>query len=184
VQRLGAGTGSVNLERYYLLVGPDDFSGPKDLPLCHIVEIKQQRRAAALYHFPDVSPVNRLNTAHLTVDCQRLMQRSPDLVLDEALWEGKHWLIRSRHHARVGIDPEDIALAEARPGKRLSQYASACGEALALAHARADRRSTRFEAAMARRLKTESDDLIAASCNYAPRVVDDQRLLRQLIEKK
>jgi uncharacterized protein (DUF2252 family) len=181
VQRLGAGTGSVNLERFYLLVGPEPFSGADDLPLCHVVEVKQQRPAAALYHFPDLSPVNRLNPAHLTVDCQRLMQRSPDLVLDEALWEGNHWLIRSRHHARVGVDPEDVALAEKKPGKRLAQYAAACGEALALAHARGDRRSHRFEAAMTAHLKAEAGPLIAAARNYAERVKDDWSLLRALL---
>jgi uncharacterized protein (DUF2252 family) len=181
VQRLEAGTGSANLERFYLLVGPEDFSGYDDLPLCHVVEIKQQRPAAALFHFPDISPVNRLNPAHLTVDCQRLMQRSPDLVLDEALWEGKHWLVRSRHHARVGIKPEDIALAAKNPGSRLAQYAAACGGALALAHARGDRRSTRFEASMAEQLEPHAAALISAARGYAKRVSNDRRLLSEML---
>lgn len=182
VRRIGAGTGSVNLERFYLLIGPDDFSGPKDLPLCHVVEVKQQRPASALFRFPDISPVNRLNPAHLTLDCQRLMQRCPDLVLDEALWEGRHWLVRSRHHARVGIDPEDVALARKEPGRRLAEYAAVCGEALALAHARGDRRSTRFEAAMAAQLKTQADGLIAGAVGYARRVIEDTALLRRMLE--
>jgi hypothetical protein len=160
-----------------LLVGPRAFSGTDDLPLCHLVEVKQQRPASALFRFPDVNPVNRLDPAHLTVDCQRLMQRLPDLVLDEALWEGRHWLIRSRHHARVGIDPEDVALAKKRPGKRLRQYAAACGEALALAHARGDRRSSRFEASMAAVLEAESGALITAARGYAEQVKEDRRLL-------
>ena len=181
VRRIGAGTGSVDLERFHLLVGPADFSCPADLPLCHVVEIKQQRPAAALFRFPRISPVNRLAPAHLTVDCQRRMQRSPDLILDEAIWEDKHWLVRSRHHARVGIEPEDIALAEKKPGKCLAQYAAACGEALALAHARGDRRSTRFEEAVSVQLKAEAGALIAAARSYAQRVLDDQRLLRAML---
>jgi hypothetical protein len=181
VQRLGAGTGSVNLQRFYLLVGPADFSGPADLPLCHVVEVKQQRPAAALFRFPDVSPVNRLNPAHLTVDCQRLMQRSPDLVLDEAFWDGEHWLIRSRHHARVGVEPEEIALARKNPARRLIQYARACGKALALAHARGDRRSPRFEAAMTDQLKVHADELLASASRYARQVRADQRLLRGML---
>jgi len=181
VRRLGAGTGALELDRFYLLVGPSGFCASKDLHLCHVVEIKQQCRAAALFRFPDISPVNDLNPAHLALDCQRLMQRSPDLVLDEAFWDGKHWLVRSRHHARVGIDPEDIALAEKKPGKRLRQYAAACGEALALAHARGDRRSSRFEAAMAKHLKTEAGELIAAACGYARQVKEDHRQLSSMM---
>ena len=180
VERLGAGTGSAGLKRYYLLVGPEDFGGPDDLALCHVVEVKQQRPAAALFHFPDVSPVNRLNPAHLTVACQRLMQRRPDLVLDETRWEGAHWLIRSRHHARVGIDPEDVCLARKRPRKRLQQYAAACGEALALAHARGDRRSTRFEAAMATTRAAHADALVDAARAYAEQTVRDWRLLASM----
>jgi uncharacterized protein (DUF2252 family) len=181
VLRLGAGTGSVDLERFYLLVGPADFAGEADLPLCHVVEIKQQRVSAPIHHFPSLRPENRLDPAHLTVDCQRRMQRSPDLVLDEAIWDGKHWLVRSRHHARVGIDPEDIALARRKPGKRLAQYAAVCGEALALAHARGDRRSTRFEAAMAGVLAEEADPLLDAAAGYAARVIVDWRLLRGML---
>jgi hypothetical protein len=180
VQRIGAGTGSLNLDRYYLLVGPGDFSGPADLPLCQVVEIKQQRSAAALFHFPNLSPVNRLNPAHLTVACQRLVQRRPDPVLDEVPWDGAHWLVRSRHHARVGIAPEDVCLARKAPGKRLKQYAAACGEALALAHARGDRRSTRFEAAMVKALGDSADLLVQTAREYAGQTVRDCELLKAI----
>lgn len=113
VQRVNAGTGSVNMARYYLLVGPKTQEGiTPDLALYHIVEVKKQRHAAPLFHFPSLSPVNQLNPAHLTVNCQLRMQRRPDLVLDEAEWQGAHWLIRSRHHARVGIDPEQITFGK------------------------------------------------------------------------
>jgi hypothetical protein len=181
VRRLGAGTGSVDLDRYYLLVGPRDFGGVQDLPLCHIVEVKQQRPASPVHWFPDLSPVNRLNPAHLALDCQRRMQRRPDLVLDEVVWKGAHWLVRSRHHARVGVDPEDIALAKKEPGERLAEYADACGEALALAHARGDLRSRRFEAAMAAALADAEVDLIEAARGYAELTVEDRRLLRDIL---
>ncbi|NBC46512.1 MAG: DUF2252 domain-containing protein [Gammaproteobacteria bacterium] len=183
VRRLGAGTGSVDLERFYLLVGPEEFAGGKDLALCHVVEVKQQRPASPLYWFPDISPVNRLQSAHLTIDCQRLMQRAPDLVLDEAIWEDTPWLVRSRHHARVGIDPEEIALAPKKPGKQLKAYAQACGQALALAHARGDRRSTRFEASMAKQLPDTSKALVTACAQYAEQVVADQRRLRAILRR-
>lgn len=181
VQRLGAGTGSIDLDRFYLLVGPRECASPDDLPLYHVVEVKQQRAAAPLAQYPTLSPINRLHPAHLTLDCQRRMQRAPDLVLDEALWDGKAWLIRTRHHARVGIDPEDVALAKKHPDKRLRAYAESCGQALALAHARGDRRSTRFEAAMDSVLEATGDALIRAALDYAQQVMEDQQQLRAMV---
>jgi uncharacterized protein (DUF2252 family) len=183
VRRKGAGTGSLNVDRFYLLVGPQGYQGCDDLHLCHIVEVKQQRPASALYHFPEINPQNHLNAAHLTIDCQRLVQRAPDLVLDEVMWQGVYWLVRSRHHARVGLDPEDIALAKEvkSAARQLTEYATACGQALALAHARSDRRSTRFEAAMAELLENHQAALIDCANGYAQRTREDWRLLKEML---
>lgn len=179
VRRLGAGTGSVDVDRFYLLVGPADLDESR-LFLNHVVEVKRQRPAAPLRHFPDLDPVNRLDPAHLTVDCQRIMQRRPDVVLDEALWQGHHWLVRSRHHARVGLDPEVLICG--KPKRVIAEYAAACGEALALAHARGDRRSTDFEAAMAAALTPAVREEIAATAlAYADTAVTDWSLLRGLL---
>ncbi|MBB1489038.1 DUF2252 family protein [Oceanospirillum sediminis] len=180
-ERLNAGTGSVNMGRYYFLIGPAGYRGKKDLGLCHIVEVKQQRHAAPLYHFPDLSPVNRLNPAHLTVNCQYRMQRRPDLVLDEAIWQGNHWLIRSRHHARVGIDPEHITFGKKAVNGGFIQYAATCGEALALAHCRGDRRSIQFEKAVAKYLPDAIEGLIEATLNYADVVKKDCETLNKLL---
>lgn len=182
VIRAGAGTGSLNLERYYLLVGPKDYQGKTDLPLCHIVEIKQQRKAAPLYHFDKLSPINRLNPAHLTVQCQRRMQRNADLVLDEVMWKEKYWLVRSRHHAKVGIDPEKVVLGKKACFKNgFAQYAKACAKALALAHCRGDRRSKRFEFAMINALEDEKRELLSASLEYAKQVELDAECLKTLL---
>lgn len=181
VRRLGAGTGSVNMDRFYLLVGPQDYMGDMDLPLCHIVEVKEQRIAAPLSHFESLSPINRLNPAHLTVVCQRKMQRKPDLVLDEVEWRKSHWLVRSRHHAKVGIAPEDVCIAPQNPGDILKEYAITCGKALALAHGRGDRRSVRFEEAVCDHLPEYADDLLDAALEYAVRVREDHQLLNQLL---
>ncbi|NDW05718.1 DUF2252 family protein [Jiella pacifica] len=181
VERLGAGTGSVNVERYYLLVGPTGASTFAELPMCHIVEVKQQRPAAPLRHFADIDPRNRLSPAHLTVDLQRLMQREPDLLLDEVAWNGSQWLVRSRHHARYSLDPEEICLADA-PGKRLRQYVEACGQALALAHCRTDHRSNAFETAIAARIEDSGDVLIETSRAYSRQVVADHALLRSMLD--
>lgn len=182
VERVGAGTGSVNMSRYYFLIGPENYAGNADLPLCHVVEVKRQREAAALHYFPKLSPVNLLNPAHLTIACQRRMQRKPDLILDEVEWQGAHWLVRSRHHAKVGIDPEHIAI-----GKRnvehngFIEYARVCGKALALAHCRADRRSVRFEQMVCDVLPHICDDIVKLSSNYAHQVSEDQKWLASIL---
>jgi uncharacterized protein (DUF2252 family) len=183
VRRLGAGTGSVDVDRFYLLVGPAELDEARP-HLNHVVEVKRQKAAAPLRHFPDISPTNRLDPAHLTVDCQRVMQRRPDTVLDEAVWRDHHWLIRSRHFARVGLDPEVLICATPRP--MIEQYAAACGEALALAHARGDRRSTDFEASMADALAVghEREALRGAAVAYAAQVVEDWSVLRGLLNRE
>lgn len=183
VERLGAGTGSVNVERYYLLVGPPGASTHAELPMCHVVEVKQQRPAAPLAHFADIDPRNRLSPAHLTVDLQRLMQREPDLLLDEVAWNGAQWLVRSRHHARYSLDPEEVCLAK-KPGKNLKHYAEACGEALALAHGRTDHRSTAFETAIAARIADSGEALIETARAYSERVIADHALLRSLLDSR
>jgi hypothetical protein len=175
VERIGAGTGSYDLKRYYLLVGPEAVDSEADLGLCHVVEVKQQRQAAPLHHFPDLSPVNRLEPAHLTVVSQRRMQRDADLLLDAAMWEDAHWLIRSRHHARVGIDPAHVAVGERAVTKGgFVQYAEACGQVLALTHARADRRSIRFEAAAGAALAPLARQLTDVLEDYLAQVIRDR----------
>ncbi|WP_109806523.1 DUF2252 family protein [Sphingosinithalassobacter portus] len=176
VRRIGQGTGSLDLPRYYLLVGPEGAATSAELTMCQVVEVKQQRRAAPLHEFPDLDPRNTLGPAHLTVMIQRRVQREPDLLLDQADWDGESWLVRSRHHARVSAEPEEICLSDGDAGIRLAHYAQACGEALALAHSRADNRSVRFETAMGLALRQDGAALIEAARSYAERVIADWEL--------
>jgi len=181
VTRQGAGTGSLNMQRYYLLVGPAHIQQDDDLRLCQLVEVKQQRRSAPLAFFADLSPVNRLNDAHLTVDCQRLMQRRPDLVLDEVLFEGAHYLVRSLHHANVDVDPEDICL-HAKPARALAEFGDACGYTLGLAHNSADRRSNRFALQMLDALSADGCKALQEVClQYAAVQQQDCQLLAAML---
>lgn len=173
VVRNNAGTGSVNLERFYFLVGPAKPHDERSFSRCHIVEVKQQREAAPLYYFPDLSAINRLNPAHLTARCQRRMQRRPDLLLDEAIWQNKHYLVRSRHHARVSIRPEDIGLGKKNVAGGFDDFVALCGKALALAHARSDRRSTRYEEQAVKVFTENGQALIDGATRYAHQVIAD-----------
>jgi len=180
VMRHNAGTGSNNLGRYYVLVGP---SQPYDAAKTHIVEIKQQREAAPIKYFPKLSVNNSLSAAHLTVNCQRKMQRRPDLILDDAIWQDQHWLLRSRHHARVGIDSEHFMLGRRAAEKGgVIQYALSCGEALALAHMRGDRRSVDFQKAIVAILPQQQRGLINAANKYVRQVKSDCLTTKSLIE--
>lgn len=183
VERIGAGTGSLTLARYYLLVGPKHLRDQHDLALSHVVEVKQQQMAAPLAYFGKLSPRNQLNPAHLTVTCQGLMQHRPDLILDDALWQDCHWLVRARHHARVGIGPEHIALGKQAPGKKMVQYARTAANALALAHARGDRRSTDFEQAMVQVLGNNREAISELSERYYQQVLFDYNWLNQAVHR-
>lgn len=184
VGRTNAGTGSVNMDRYYFLVGPAQPHDETSFARCHIVEVKQQRQAAPLYYFSELCPVNALNAAHLTARCQRKMQRRADLLLDEVEWRGDHWLIRSRHHAKVGINPEDIGIGKKAVRGSFSEFAAYCGKALALAHCRADRRSTVFEEQSIEHLPTYKGELLKTARDYYKQVVADYQLFKTMQQRE
>ncbi|WP_421131658.1 DUF2252 family protein [Alteromonas sp. A079] len=183
VQRENSGTGSVNMQRYYFLVGPAKPHSAHSFSHCHIVEVKQQREAAPLYHFKHLCPVNRLNPAHLTARSQRRMQRRPDLLLDEVYWNDAHWLIRSRHHAKVGISPEDIGMGNKAISGSFSHFAELCGYTLALAHCRGDRRSVRFASEAGPVFQASTQALIKVANRYASQTIEDHALFKTLLQK-
>lgn len=186
--RYGAGLGARQADRYYLLVGPDatDREGDdwrKLLELYHLVEIKEQRPPGFLAHFPEIDPANRMPWAHLVIDSQRLMQRHPDRVLDEVVWDGSHWLVRTRHNSKVSPDAED--LADGDLADNLRDHAKASGMAVALAHARSDKRSVRFETHMAERLSKQAiRELVGVAERYAAQVIHDWARLRRLLDER
>ncbi|MDT0596037.1 DUF2252 family protein [Glaciecola petra] len=175
VYRVESGTGSVNMPRLYLLIGPKHEAS---IAHCHIVEVKQQRTAAPLYYFSNLHAKNTLNPAHLTFKCQRIMQRCQDRYLDEVEFEDAHWLIRSRHHAKVGIDPEHIGFGAKNAEKNgFENYARACAQELAKAHSRNDLIQTLFEEKMHKALELCKQELTDIAIAYAEQVKSDWRWL-------
>lgn len=181
--RFGAGLGARHADRFYLLVGPDAVARDgqdwrRILELYHLVELKEQRPPAFLPHFPDVDPANRMSSARLVIDCQRLMQRRPDRILDHVPWNDRHWLLRTRHHSKVGVDAEDLTDGDLEDN--LADHARASGRALALAHGRSDKRSRLFECHMIERLaKADRRRLVDTAEGYAAQVVGDWALMRR-----
>ena len=96
-------------------------------------------------------------------------------------WEGTHWLIRSRHHAHVGIDPEHIAIGKRAVKKGgFEQYADICGRVLALTHSRGDRRSTLFEQRASKLVPKVADELSETLRAYVELVNEDRAYLAEL----
>lgn len=174
VKRVNAGTGSVNMDRFYLLIGPQNVKDISQVSECHVVEVKQQRSAAAIHYFPNLHHQNHLNPAHLTVKCQHRMQRRQDYCLDEAYYKDSHWLIRSRHHAKVGFDPEHISLGKINAGQGgFIFYAGACGQVLASAHSRCDKSTLNFEIEMLNALAATQSQIIDIALEYSDQVKRD-----------
>lgn len=174
VKRINSGTSSANMDRFYLLIGPKEVQDISKVSACHVVEVKQQRTAAAIYYFPELHHQNKLNPSHLTVKCQRRMQRKQDYCLDEAFFQDSHWLIRSRHHTKVGFNPQHITLGSVNAHQGgFSFYANACGSALARAHGRGDKSSLKFESAMRKALMHNQAELIDIATGYAQQVKQD-----------
>jgi hypothetical protein len=181
VGRINSGTGSVNMGRFYLLLGPKNIQSIDEMYRCHVVEVKQQRHAAPISFFPEIHHQNHLNPAHLTVKCQRRMQNTIDYCLDEAYYNKQHWLIRSRHHAKVGINPEHIGLGKINAEHSgFEFYAEACAQELARAHCRADMSSVLFEQTIVNALNLAGKDMSSIAINYAEQVkLDWQWLCKQ-----
>lgn len=179
-RRHQAGTGSLDLDRYYLLIGPRTIADKSDLGLCYITEVKQQRVAAPLLYFSGLHHNNKLSAAELSVYCQRTMQRNPDLILNAVTWNNKEWLVRSRHHMRFSVKPEKL---QEKDKRYLQTYAALCGKTLALAHSRGDRRSTYYEKAMMTYLKEHATQLQGAACDYSQQIIADWRLFREYLVK-
>ena len=102
-------------------------------------------------------------------------------MLDEVEYEGEHWLVRSRHHASVGFDPEDITAGNGNVyNQGFVSYAKLCGKALALAHCRRDRRSTRFEYAVSAALTSSSDEILDSATKSPTSVKSDFEHFKKL----
>jgi len=110
------------------------------------------------------------------------MQRKPDLVLDEVMFNNAHYLTRSRHHAKVGVDPHDIAMGTRAVEGGFTYFADLCGYTLALAHCRGDRRSTRFASHAANTFGQIKDLLIKIANLYAEQVVEDHALFESMLK--
>ena len=126
-ERLGQGTASLGLPRYYLLVEGPNADGSDDL----ILELKQARRSALSGLTP---PSDFLvdGQGDRIAHAQRVQLVRGDVFYGSVEFEDMSFMVRERAPYRDDIDLDDLSKKEWR------RYARICGGVLAHAHALSD----------------------------------------------
>ncbi|WP_110666749.1 DUF2252 domain-containing protein [Salinicola halophilus] len=125
--RLGQGTASLGLDRYYVLIEGPEGDGTDDL----IIEYKQARRSALSGLVPPTGyEVDTL--AERVSHAQAVHLVRGDVFYGHVEFEGKSYLSRERAPFRDDIDLDELSKSEWK------QYARLCGRVLATVHALSD----------------------------------------------
>ncbi|MFP4283528.1 MAG: DUF2252 family protein [Opitutales bacterium] len=125
--RKGAGTASLGLSRYYVLIEGLNQDGTDDL----IIEFKKARRSAVAGLEPP-TPYNAPGKGERIVHAQGVQLVRGDLFYGHTQFEGSSFMSRERAPFRDDIDLEELSKGEWK------RYAEICGRSLAHAHALSD----------------------------------------------
>lgn len=126
-ERLGQGTASLGLPRYYLMVEGPRADGSDDL----IVEFKQARRSALAGLAPP-SDFEIDSSAERITHAQGVHLVRGDRFYGAVEMDGLSFMVRERAPYRDDIDLDDLSK------KQWRRYARICGESLAQSHALSD----------------------------------------------
>lgn len=124
--RKGAGTQSLGLPRYYVLVEGPRGDGTDDL----VIELKRARRSALAGLAP--SSINVEGMADRISHAQTVQLTRGDVFYGHVDIDGHSFMARERAPYRDDIDLDDLSK------KEWKRYAEICGRALAHAHAGSD----------------------------------------------
>lgn len=125
--RLGQGTASLGLNRYYVLIEGPQGDGTDDL----IIEYKQARRSALSGLVPP-SPYEMDRLAERISDAQAVHLVHGDVFYGHTEFDGLSYMTRERAPFRDDIDLDDLSKSEWKT------YARLCGRVLATVHALSD----------------------------------------------
>lgn len=125
--RLGQGTASLGLDRYYVLIEGPEQDGTDDL----IIEFKQARRSALTGLVPP-SPFEMDSRAERITHAQSVHLSRGDRFYGHIEFDGLSYMTRERAPFRDSIDLDDLSKSEWR------DYARICGSVLAKVHALSD----------------------------------------------
>lgn len=126
-ERLGQGTASLGLPRYYLMVEGPNRDGSDDL----ILELKQARRSALSGLVPP-SDFEVDELAERISHAQGVHLVRGDRFYGSAELDGLSFGVRERSPYRDDIDLDDLST------KQWKKYATVCGRSLAMSHSRSD----------------------------------------------
>lgn len=125
--RMGQGTASLGLARYYVLIEGPRGDATDDL----ILELKQARRSALAGLVPPSSYEHR-TLGDRIADAQAVQRVRGDVFYGSVELEGMSFMSRERAPYRDDIDLDDLSKGEWK------RYAEICGGSLAHAHALSD----------------------------------------------
>lgn len=177
-RKKGSGTGSLGLDRYWVLVeGWDD-----DPNSCVVLEFKKARRSA----LHGLVPVNDVTSTEGDEESARRIVTAHEvhLVNGDPLYgfaeiEGRSFLVRERSPLKGGIAVADLGLDE------MISYADVCGHALAQPHARSDAETGIMEGSAEKRILSSITpelfcaDVVEFAEFAAERVYADHRMFRE-----
>lgn len=126
-QRLGQGTASLGLPRYYLMVEGPNADGTDDL----LLELKQARRSALAGLVPPSEYVVDGNADRIS-HAQGVHLVRGDRFYGAVEMDGLSFMVRERSPYRDDIDLDDLS------DKQWRKYAAICGASLAQSHALSD----------------------------------------------
>lgn len=126
-ERKGAGTASLGLARYYLLIEGPEADSSDDL----VIELKQARQSALAGLVPP-SEYTFDGEADRIAHAHGVQLVRGDVFYGHIEFEGTSFMSRERAPYRDDIDLDDLSK------KQWNRYAAICGESLAHAHALSD----------------------------------------------
>jgi uncharacterized protein (DUF2252 family) len=179
-EKLGSGTGSVGLDRFYVLIEGPKADGTDD----HILELKRAKQSivdSALNRRPHelrgFAPGHRIAAAH------DIQLAAGDPTYGFTTIDGESFLVRERNPHKARVDLSKLS------DKELQSYAKACGAALALAHARSDADSgLGVDGSAEDRIRNSFkkghlvDEMAAFADDMADRVEQDFKAVRKLMQ--
>ncbi|GAB2779354.1 DUF2252 domain-containing protein [Halomonas shantousis] len=172
--RLGQGTASLGLDRYYVLIEGPERDGTDDL----IIEYKQARRSALAGLVPP-SPYEMDTRGERISHAQAVHLVRGDVFYGHVEFDGLSYMSRERAPFRDDIDLDDLSKREWK------EYADICGRVLARVHALSDESGKLdydIEPAIVNAIgpaELFAQDMVEYAIEAADRVRRDHRLFRE-----
>lgn len=183
VKKIGAGTGSIGLTRFYILIEGDAEGDEGDL----VLEAKEARMPAATHFFPydELFSDNPFHQGKRVITAQKAMQYLQDPYLGYFTIGDHHFYVQENSPYDEGVDPNDLTTME-----NMKETVEMMGRVTAKAHARADELilTHQSEEEIINVIGDEYDgfisQMIAASIYYKKQVNEDFELFTEWCRNK